>query len=415
MSAGGEAGQARRGGLGRRATLLAAAGLIGAGAAVVAVILNTEPTATRESARKETAMLVEVTEAREGTFRPRFTATGTVRPAREVILRPRVEGEVVERAPALDPGGVVEQGQTLLRLDPADYESRLRERRSELAQARSELRLERGQQRVAEAEYELLEQELTPGNRALVLREPQLEAARARVEAARAAVEQAELALARTTLRAPFDAQVLSREVSVGSQAAPGDALARLVGTETYWVEATLPVDRLRWLAFVAEGAGEGARVRLRDRSAWPADAARTGRLERLIGELGERTRLARALIAVDDPLARGEGAAERPRLLLGAYLECRIRGRPLDGVVRLEREHLREDETVWVYDDGELAIREVAIAVRDAEYAYIRYGLSGGERVVTSDLAAVREGAALRLKGAAADEAPAEEGGGRG
>ena len=46
---------------------------------------------------------------------------------------------------------------------------------------------------------------------------------------------------------------------------APGDALARLVGVDTYWVETTLPLDRLRWLSF-SESAGRGSPVTLRQR-----------------------------------------------------------------------------------------------------------------------------------------------------
>ena len=79
-----------------------------------------------------------------------------------------------------------------------------------------------------------------------MLREPQRLAAEARVQSARAAVEQARVDLGRTVIRAPFDAQVLSREVEIGSQVSPGDPLARLVGVDRYWVEISL-----RWTVCV--------------------------------------------------------------------------------------------------------------------------------------------------------------------
>jgi len=104
-------------------------------------------------------------------------------------------------------------------------------------------------------------------------------------------------------------------------------------------------------------------------------------------------------LVAVDDPLAQTEANAGKPRLMLDSYVQTRIRGRPLRGVVRLDRDLLRQNQTVWVMQDGELAIREVAIVALDSDYAYIRDGLSAGERVVVSDLATIKEGAPLRLR----------------
>lgn len=406
-----EAPSRARRGLGWKGTVAVVLAIALAGAAAIWVIFRTEPVATRGGATKETAMLVEVTAAEAGTFRPTFVATGTVRPAREVMLRPRVEGEVVALAPGFVPGGVIPKGDPAVRLDPADYRNALEQRESELAQAEADLRLEMGRQDVAAQEYDLMEEELTGANRDLVLRQPQLQSARSRVTAARAAVAQAKLELARTRVKAPFDAHVLSREVNVGSQVAAGDQLARLVGADTYWVETTVPVAKLRWLTFLEnEAAGEGSRVRVRHRGAWAPDAYRTGRLFRLIGTLEGETRMARVLVAVDDPLAKAEANAGKPRLMLGSYVQASIRGRPLADVVRLDRDYLRQDQTVWVMQDGELAIREVAIAVLDNEHAYIRDRLRAGERVVTSDLATVKEGAPLRLKGDSPD-APDEQG----
>ena len=66
--------------------------------------------------------------------------------------------------------------------------------------------------------------------------------------------------------------------------------------------------------------------------------------------------------------------------------------------VIRLERELIRRDDTVWVMEDGKLSIREVAIAFQDGEYAYIESGVEAGESIVISDLVSVVEGAALRL-----------------
>lgn len=398
-------------GMNRRKAALVSAAVVLAGASLTALIFLTEPKATRIAATRETAMLVEVTGAGRGDFRPVIIAMGTVEPYRDVILRPRVSGEVMERTPAFTPGGFVLEGDLLLRIDPADYRNVLQQRSSELRQAEADLRVEMGRRNIALKDYQLLDETLSPENEALVLREPQLNAARARVEAARAALEQAELDLRRTRVGAPFDAHVVRREVSVGSQVSAGDDLGRLVGLDTYWVEAALPLSSLRWISFPDSAGEEGSAVLIRNHSAWPEGVYREGRIYRLVGTLEDRTRMARVLISVRDPLALGEDLLGLPPLIIGSYVETRIEGKVIEDVVRLDRDLVRKDDTVWVMEDGVLRIRDVEIVLRDAEYAYIGAGLGEGDRVVVTSLTTVVDGAPLRVgEGSSSDPGAREE-----
>lgn len=381
----------------RRKTILACVAILVAGAALTAVVYSTEPTATRTSATRSTAMLVDVVPVDVGTYRPEVIAVGTVEPARDVVLSPRVSGEILELGGGFVPGGFVAKGERLLRIDPADYRSALRQQRSALRQAEADLQIEMGRQSVARRDYELLGDSLSTEAEALVLRQPQLNAARARVEAARANVAQARLHLERTDLRAPFDAHILRREANVGSQVSPGQDLGRLVGLDTFWVAASVPLSKVRWLD-LPEGSGDtGATVRIRHEGVWPDGAERTGQVHRLIGALEESTRMARVLIAVTDPLARQDPG--QPALVIGAFVEARIRAKALEGVVRLARDYVRKDDTVWLMEEGTLRIRPVHVLFRDAEYAYIDRGLADGDRVVTTSLATVIDGADLRTQ----------------
>ena len=83
-----------------------------------------------------------------------------------------------------------------------------------------------------------------------MLREPQIESLRAKLNAAEASVQRARIDLERTEIFAPFNGQILDRSAELGSQISAGDELARLVGTETYWVIATIPINKLRWIEF---------------------------------------------------------------------------------------------------------------------------------------------------------------------
>lgn len=385
-----------------RTTLIGCASLLLVGAALLWFIFNTEPTASREGGVRQSASLVDVVQGEYGTFRPTIEAMGTVRPAQEITISGRVAGEVEALGENFVPGGFVAAGELLVRIDDADYRVALQRSESALEQAIAELEIEQGEQIAAASDYRQLDRELPPAHRALVLREPQGRSARARVESARADVEQAELSLQRTTVEAPFDAHVLARAVNVGSQVTAGSALGRLVGLETYWIEATVPVRELRWLAVPTDDEA-GSPVSVRNRNAWSPDVTRTGQVARLIGELEGDTRLARILIAVDDPLAR-DSKTDGPPLMLGEYVECRIEGREIADVVRIDRDYIRADDTVWLMVDERLVIQPVDIVFRDDRYAYVREGLRADDQIVTTRLATVQEGLRLRRDDGAAE-----------
>lgn len=361
---------------------------------LIRLIDQTEPEAERTQAAKRTAMLVQVLKAEKGDFQPRISALGEVRAAREVTLGARVSGEIIERAENFVDGGLVREGEVVVRLDPTDYQKILARRESEHQQALADLKLEKGQRKIAELDLELLEESLEVKDKELALREPQLQSAQAAVELAAIAVEQARLDFERTQIKAPFDAQVLSNQVEVGTQINSGSEVGRLVALDEYWVVATVPMSSLRWVRF---SDGEKASVaEIRNPGAWGENVVRTGQVVRLLGTLDEETRLARVVISVKDPLGREENL---PPLILESLLDVAILGNSISDVVRLPREYLRKNDTVWINQDGKLSIREVEVVFRDKNFAYLSKGVEAGEEVVTTNLASVTEGAALRTK----------------
>ncbi len=399
MSNGQETEANTRSSIGWKLTLLICILIFLAGAGIVALIYSTEPTAVRSGATKKSDMLVQVTKGQRGTFRPTIEAMGTVAPARDLILRPRVSGEIAELSQSFTPGGYVMQGQTLLRIDPSDYKNTIEQRKSQLRQAIADKDIEMGRQYVAKQDYLALEETLSQEREMLVLRQPQLRTVQARIDSARTALNQAELELERTNITAPFDAHILSRNVNLGSMVTVGDNLGRLVGLNTYWVEVTVPVAKLRWLSFPDDSPKAGSKVRIRNRSAWPEGVYRHGSLYKLVGALEKQTRMARVLVTVDDPLARRKEEGDKPGLIIGSFVEARIQTQEVKDVIRLERRYIRKNDTVWIMKNDRLDIREVEIVFRNADYAYIQSGMQEWEQVVTTNLTTVVQGAKLHLK----------------
>lgn len=387
-----------------------------AGIAITTLIFSTEPEAKTEGASIETAMLVDVITIKVGSYEPTISATGTVQPVEDITLSPLVSGQIINRDPAFTPGGFVKKNQPLLQIDPSDYRNTLELRKSELLQSKTTLDTEMGRQQIAEQDLMLITNDslfkdnpLSADERQLILRQPQLNAVKATIVGAKASVDQAQLNLERTTIRAPFDAHILSQNVTAGSQVGPGDDLGRLVGTEYYWVTATVPVSKLQWLHFPENDKDRGSEVLIKNSTAWPEEQYREGYLDKEIGALDGQTRLARVLVKVADPLAKNTDLEGKPKLMIGTFVEVDIQANKLDDVVRLSRDYIRSNETVWVMKGNKLEIRTVDIVLTDNEYAYIRKGLEEGEQVVITDLSTVSNGIGLRTRSEGSEVEPTQ------
>ena len=326
----------------------------------------------------------------------RIQATGTVIPAQQITLRSRVAGEIVEVSSAFIEGGFFAKNETLLSIDPVDYELALEQKKAALAEAEYQLKLEEGRRDIAAREWELLDlrAEASETDRELALRIPHLKSRTAKRDAAKADVKKASLDLERTRLVAPFNAVVVERNANVGTQANTQEPLAVLAGSDTFYVRASIPVEQLKWMVCDPE---KGSKVWINR----PTGDPRPGRVIRLESSLEEKGRTARILIATQKPL---EG---KNPLFINEYVRIEIEGRTLNNTYKIPRSALHDDRRVWLATPkGTLEIREVDVAWRDAEEAFISGGLNNGEKLILTSLSAPVNGMKLRMKkGAKAHE----------
>jgi len=441
--------------LGRFLRLALVVAILAAAVGVAWYWLTNRPQAQRRKPQRQ-AVLVEVQRVAPRRHQVTVRAMGVVIPSRSTPLSARVGGQVVAVAPPFVPGGRFAEGEQMLRIDPNDFllavrqqqaelarreaeltqrEADIRQRRTDVTNAEAQIAIEMGQQAVARREYELLGDLAADEDRELVLREPQLRMARARKEAAEAAVKAAEgakasaeamkdtaevllakarLDLSRTSVTAPCNAVVLSRNVNLGSQVSAGATLAVVADTDVFWVRVSIPLDELRRIRVpgVNAEAGTGSPVKLFHQAAWGEGAFREGRVVRLMTELEPRGRMAQVLVEVQDPLDLTRPPAERRPLLLDSYVRAEIAGEELAGVIPVPRTALRDGNKVWVMDDdGALDIRPVRIEWSGPETVYVRDGMAPGARLVVSDLGAPVRGMALRT----AESAASSPSGGKG
>lgn len=326
-------------------------------------------------------------------------AAGTVLPTREVEMRPQVSGQIVEISDALQPGGYFAEGDLLLRIDPRDYEMMVQQRQADVARANFELKTERGRQAVAKREWELMGADLptTEEGKALTLRIPHLEQAEANLAAAESSLAQARLNLERATIRAPFNALITMEQVDLGQLVTPQTPIATLTGTDRYWIQASVPVDRIDMIA-MPDAEGEGGALAHIHYNTGRSTVEKQGRVIRLLGDLEESGRMARVLISVDDPLGlKGDG--EEIPLLMHAFVSVSIEGARLENVVPLPAKAVREGNRIWVMNDEDrLEIRNIDLAWQEKNRVLLRTGVAAGERVVTSRIGTPIPGMKLKL-----------------
>jgi RND family efflux transporter MFP subunit len=328
--------------------------------------------------------LVEVIQIGTSRHEVDLNAKGTVVPAMEIMLQAEVGGRVVWQSDELVPGGRFEKDQPIVKVDGRDYQLSVESFRSEVRRARLEYTLEKRRGEVAKREWDSFgKMDATDEQRALAQREPQLEATKLALRAAESALKKAELDLKRTVLRAPFNAMVVTESVDLGQLITPQSTVARLVGTDEYHVQVSVPVASLRTIrARRGDEAGSPATIIQR---VGQGTIERQGEVIRQLPDLDPGGAMARVLVRIENPL--GEDG-DLP-LLLGSFVDVATEAEPIDNAIRVPRVALRNGRNVYVMNDENLLeIREVTIAWSEPDAVLVTHGLQPNERVVISRIA---------------------------
>jgi len=367
--------------------------VLGIGLATGLVFLWTAPQTEPED--RDRASRIVQTIAISPTNEPiTVTAYGAVIPAREVVMKPEVRGRIIRHHPSLVPGGYIEQGAELIQIDPSDYELALNEQIAALEEAQFALAVEKGRQVIASREWRLLEKDLNDSevNRALVLREPHLRRTEAMIQKATNEIAKAQLNLSRTFVSCPFNAMVLEESVEIGQLVESGNTICTLVGTDEFWVQATLPMDKLKWVRLPRPGQpGSSAQVILDTGNGLAMSWQ--GSVLQLLSDLESTGRMARLLVRVPDPMGLETENKKLP-LLLGSYARVEIDAGTLDNVLTIPRPALREGTRIWIVNgQKELEIRTVEILWTRPDTLLIANCMQPEELLVVSALKAALPG----------------------
>ena len=319
---------------------------------------------------------------------------GVVKSQFETDLVAQVSGEVIYLSKKFVRGGFVKKGEVLAKIDASDYEAALIDAQANIASAKAALVLEIAHADVAKEQWRKIK-----GSKptALSLREPQVAQEKARLLSSQAGLKRAKRNLERTVIRAPYDALIHSRLVSLGSYASTGTALGKILSTDIAEVRLPVADSELQYL----ENHGEQANV-------W-IDAVIAGKKQQWLGKIvrnegviDDRSHMNYLVVQIQDPyqLAPSQNKTKPiKKLRYGTYITALISGKKLPSISIIDRHLITNSQVAIVNKQGLLHFQPVNVArILDGK-VYIDSGLENGMQVITSALDYPIEGMALLVK----------------
>jgi RND family efflux transporter MFP subunit len=339
----------------------------------------------------------------------------------EVNLVAEVSGKIVGLAPSMASGGIFRKGEVLVTIDPSDYvnaatmaEAEVTQRKVDVLRAREEVTIAREEWNLARRRTGLSAPEADSTLGSLALREPQLKMAEAALKSAEARLEDARTRLNRTQIKSPFNGRVRIKNTEIGQFVGVGQTVGTVYSTDA--VEIVVPFQSTQ--AVLIEGLWTRGRNLNIPATVTTEFGGREyewkGRVDRTEGMIDATTRTINVVVVVTQPYLQMQ--PDQPPLLVGMFTTVGVQGLQLDRYFSLPRSALRENDSIWIVENGVLNIRQVNVLqevddqvfidadpsvkpVRGAEGQILEtVGLEGNEQVVIGKMDIVSNGMAVRV-----------------
>jgi len=327
----------------------------------------------------------------------------------------------------LQAGGEVKTGDTLIEIDPFDYQISLANSRAQLDEAKAKLietaasiGVEQGNLQSAREQLQLAQTDLqralplaqrgaistrTVDDRRLLTvqrqqavtqslntlrvwqaRKMQQEAAVNRLEAT---VAQARKRLKETVLTAPFSAFVTDVGAQVGRMLNVNDRVATLIDRD--WIDARFTLSDRQYGRLMGTGRGlVGRQVDVR----WNVGASPLSypaKIERVDGRVSTEDGGIAIYARIQDP--------RRPvQIRPGTFVEVRLSDKTFERVAKVSSQAVYNGDTVYVVVDGRLQARKVSIVGTSGSDLLVEGEIKEGEQMLLTRLA--RPGNGVRIKG---------------
>jgi RND family efflux transporter MFP subunit len=307
--------------------------------------------------------------------------TGTLKPVEQTVVKTKVPGEL--REVAAREGTAVRRGQAVARVEALEYEVRVRERDAQLKAAASQVDQAK---RTLDNTRQLKERNFVSQS-ALDQAQSGWEVAVGNRDAAAAQLALARKALADTVLVSPIDGIVAERFAQPGEKLPVDGRVMSIVDLSRMEIEAPVPAAEVGSVRI-------GKPVELRIEG---VARPQVGHIVRIAPSTQAGTRSVPVYIALDN---------RDPSVRAGLFAQGDLKVQTREGVLAIPQSAIRDAggrTFVYAIVDGRLVERDVKLGLRDASPGGARVevleGLVAGERIVASNLGALRIGAPVRIQ----------------
>ncbi|MDI3261252.1 MAG: efflux RND transporter periplasmic adaptor subunit [Fulvimonas sp.] len=333
------------------------------------------------------AVPVTVASARQGGFVAYLSEPGTVAPAGSVVVRSRVQGELLRVT--FKGGQTVAKGDLLAEIEPVASQAQLDLASGDLA--RSQALLANAQDTLRR--YQTLLSQDSINRQRVADQEALVRQYAAEVKAAQGRLDTAKLQLAYTRITAPIAGVVGLRQVDPGNLVGP---------TDPHGITVITRLQPSRIAFAVPAGAVTHLLDRLRRGECIPVEAFADDSAERPLGS----GRLAAVDSAVDPQTGtlkfEAEFANERGMLLPNQYVSARLPIEVLSGAILVPTAAVQRGAAgAFVYavgKDGTAVVTPVEPGPADAATTVIASGLAPGTKVVVEGADRLRAGTPLNV-----------------
>jgi len=358
------------------------------------------PKSDRMAKPKVSQLSVETTMVKPQQYVVHVSSFGSVRPRIQGELIAEVSGKITYVNDQFREGGYFQQDQTLLKIDPTQYQLEVRIAEAALNTAKQAYIEEQAHADVAKQEWERSGRRSSAAS-AVALRKPQLESALATIESAQAKLDMARLNLQRTTIKAPYRGRILKKFADIGQVVASGKKLADLFATD--FIEIRLPIKN-KDLPFVDL---PEASTKSTNKDELPDVSFRSdllaqnqvwhGKLIRTESAIDDASQQLNIVAQIDHPYAANNGM---PQLKIGQYLDADITGKTVQNAIVVPNSSIYQGSYLYVVEDGKLQRREISILWQNDQQALIGSGLAANDELVVTPIGQVVSGTKVIVLG---------------
>ncbi|MEE9310150.1 MAG: HlyD family efflux transporter periplasmic adaptor subunit [Cocleimonas sp.] len=386
----------------------------------------------------ERSPVVEVVTLKPQNYTVTIKASGIVRAGTQTNIVSEVSGRVVSISDRFQEGSYVNNNETLLSLDKANYKNAVAIVASDVAANRAALTQINEEEKSTKRSYQIARNNLALGkkdvnrlralwNKKLIARsaldieqqkanqllqkvedlqgrlntyKSRKQATTAKIEATLARQKQERLNLSRTTLKAPYAGRIFEKKVGAGQFISKGAVLGKLYSTD--YVEVDLPLSLNRYELL---GLPEAFKNKAINTQSYPKVMFKNptslhnnewhGRVVRTSAALDANSRQITVIARIDNPFDAKENLSSPLRI--GQYIEGHIAGKTFRKVYILPSVAVRQNKEILLLEGHKVHIVPVTALWNTQNETIVKIdqalGDLSGKRLITTSLSQATEG----------------------